>query len=87
MEKINLHTHTSFCDGKNSPEEMILSAIQKGFTALGFSGHSLFPFARSWHIAPREFSLYEKEILRLKEKYSSQIQILLGYYHRMLGNI
>lgn len=79
QQKINLHTHTTFCDGKNTPEDMILSAIDKGFTTLGFSSHSLFPFARSWHIASKEFSNYETTICHLKEKYADKIQILLGY--------
>ena len=30
MIKCDLHTHTVFCDGKNTPEEMVLSAIEKG---------------------------------------------------------
>ena len=40
MIKENFHTHTQFCDGKSTAEEMLLSAIDKGFSALGFSGHS-----------------------------------------------
>ena len=35
-QKINLHTHSVFCDGKNTFEELIQSAINKGFTTLGF---------------------------------------------------
>lgn len=75
----NFHTHSKYCDGKNTAEEMVLSAIEKGFDTLGFSSHSLFPFARSWHIAPRDFQSYETEILRLKEAYKDKIKILLGY--------
>lgn len=78
-KKINLHTHSTFCDGKNSPEEMILAAIAKGFDVLGFSGHSIYPFARSWHISPRDFDAYEKNIAELKNKYSDKIKILCGY--------
>ena len=40
MRKVNLHTHTLFCDGRDTPEDMVLSAIEKGFSVLGFSGHS-----------------------------------------------
>ena len=36
----NLHTHTTYCDGINTPEQIILTAIDKGFGAIGFSGHS-----------------------------------------------
>lgn len=79
-QKINLHTHCNFCDGDNTPEEMIIAAIQKGFTVLGFSSHSLFPFSKSdWHIPSNKFNEYSTEIRRLAEKYSSQIKILLGF--------
>ena len=39
MIKQNLHTHTIYCDGKDTVEEMVKEAIQKGFSILGFSGH------------------------------------------------
>ena len=29
--KQNLHTHSTFCDGKNTPEEMAQEAISLGF--------------------------------------------------------
>ena len=37
--KANYHTHTVFCDGADTPEDVVLAAIGKGFTHLGFSGH------------------------------------------------
>ena len=30
MTLSDLHTHTSYCDGKDTPEEMIEAAIEKG---------------------------------------------------------
>lgn len=39
-QKQNLHTHTCFCDGKDTPEEMIQEALKRGFDSLGFSMHS-----------------------------------------------
>lgn len=30
MKLQNLHTHTKYCDGKDTPEEIILTAIEKG---------------------------------------------------------
>ena len=38
--KCNYHTHTKYCDGKNTPDEMVQRAIELGFTHLGFSEHS-----------------------------------------------
>ena len=42
--RANAHTHTTFCDGKNSVEEMTLAAIERGFVALGFSMHGWTPY-------------------------------------------
>ena len=36
----NLHTHTKFCDGSNTAEELVEEAIDKGFVSLGFSAHA-----------------------------------------------
>lgn len=76
--KVNLHTHTTYCDGKNSAEEMVLSAIEKGFDILGFSGHSYTPFDESYCMSLENTRLYRKEIARLKEKYKDKITILCG---------
>ena len=48
MAKINLHSHTTYCDGKNSPEEMALAAMDRGFDVFGFSGHSYTAFDESY---------------------------------------
>ena len=65
--KCNYHTHTTFCDGKASPEETARIAFEKKFDILGFSGHSMYPFSSDWHIASREHSAYCAEIERLKK--------------------
>lgn len=72
----NFHTHTTFCDGKNTAEEMVLSAIDKGFDSLGFSGHADTAFDHTYCMTDTEG--YIKEINRLKAKYQDKIQIYLG---------
>jgi histidinol-phosphatase (PHP family) len=74
----NYHTHTHFCDGKNSPEEMVLQAISLGCPELGFSGHSYLPFGESYCMSLADTEKYKAEIRRLQEKYAGQIKILLG---------
>ena len=76
--KVNLHTHTSYCDGKNSPEEMVLDAISAGFDVLGFSGHSYTSFDESYCMSREETEEYKKEIRSLAEKYKDQILVLCG---------
>ena len=79
MLKTNFHMHTRHCDGKNTVEEMIEAAIEKKFDIIGFSGHSAYPFAVDWHIAPRGFSAYIKEVRSLAQKYSNKITVLCGF--------
>lgn len=69
--KANYHTHTTFCDGKNSPREMVEKAIELGFTHLGFSGH----MDADIHM---DLPQYTKEIRNLQIEYEDKIQILCG---------
>ena len=72
----NYHTHSTFCDGINTPEEMVIAAIEKGFSALGFTGHITTPFDTEYCM--QDIPSYIAEIKRLKEKYKKDIQIYLG---------
>ena len=72
----NLHTHTLFCDGKSSAEEVVLSAIKKGFSSIGFSGHGYTNFDLTYCM--KNTDAYINEIMQLKEKYKNDIQIYLG---------
>ncbi len=76
--KVNLHTHTNFCDGKNTPEELVREAIALGMDTLGFSGHSHTPFDAGYTMSQKGTEQYCKEILRLKEQYADKIDLLLG---------
>ena len=72
----NLHTHTNFCDGKNTPEEMIEAAINLGLDSLGFSGHCPTVCNTDWEM--HDHSGYAKKIAELKEKYAGKIDVYLG---------
>ncbi len=75
----NFHTHSAFCDGKNTCEEMLIAALDCGLDALGFSGHAMWPFAGDCHIAINSFGEYVEEINRLKMLYHNKIQLFCGY--------
>lgn len=79
MKKTNFHTHTTFCDGKNTLEENVLEAIEKGFDLIGFSSHSMLPFSSDWHLNIQDYGTYSSEIERLKTTYSDKIKILKGF--------
>lgn len=74
----NYHCHTQYCDGASSAEEMVLAAIKAGFPALGFSSHAPVPFETVWTMPMHKREEYTAEVLRLKEKYSDDIQIYRG---------
>ena len=72
------HIHTKFCDGENTPEEMIETALERGFSVLGFSMHSPEVDYGDWIIPAEKAAEYRKEIARLKEKYAGKITVLCG---------
>ena len=74
----DFHTHTTFCDGKNTPEEMVKEAISRGMKRIGFSGHSYLRFGLDYCMQGEGIENYKKEVRRLKEKYKDQIEIFLG---------
>ena len=78
MIRSDYHVHTSFCDGKNSPEEVVQAALSLGMSCLGFSAHSCVSFDPGYCLSPASTSAYRAEILRLRERYRGRIRILLG---------
>lgn len=81
--KQNLHTHSIYCDGINTPEEMVLAAIEKGFQSIGFSSHG---FLRGLPQPADKIEDYKKEIAELKDKYAVDIEIFCGLECEMTGN-
>ncbi len=76
--KCDLHTHTCFCDGANTPEAMVQEAIARGMETIGLSGHSYVSFDPGWCMSPEEILEYRAEIARLKSVYGDRIRILCG---------
>ena len=72
------HMHTTFCDGHNTAEEMVLSAIEKGMDTVGISGHSYTWFDERYCMKKESVPVYMAEIVRLKQKYADKIKVLCG---------
>ena len=77
MKLSNYHTHTTYCDGKDRPEEIVREAIRLGCPELGFSGHAYVTFDDCC-MTPQGTLDYQREIHALQEKYRDQITIYLG---------
>lgn len=83
--KFDLHTHHERCGhAAGTVEDYINAAIAKGLNVIGISDHSPYFGHRDNHpfpniaMAASEFPFYVEEVLRLKQKYSDKIEVLLG---------
>ena len=74
----NLHTHTTYCDGTLSVEDMIIAAVKCGGSSIGFSEHSYVPFDKEFSMDLEDTPGYMSEVTALKEKYMNDIDIFLG---------
>lgn len=74
----NFHTHTVWCDGKNTPREMAEAAVAKGFGMLGFSSHMALPEGGEGTVAPGRAQAYVAEIRALAREYAGRLEILCG---------
>lgn len=71
------HMHSVLSDGKNTHEEMIRAAIEKGLDEIGFSDHiCLKPV--DWSIAQVDLPVMVEQVQALKEKYKDKITVKLG---------
>ena len=78
MKPFTYHNHTTFCDGKNTVEEMVLSAIAHGCDSIGLSEHSFVSIDHTYGIFGDEISIYRSEVQAAKEKYKDKINVFLG---------
>ena len=76
--KTNFHTHSTWCDGRNTPEEMAEAAVAKGFSALGFSSHALLPGRQEGMLSPETISGYAADVRAVRDRHAGEIKIFLG---------
>ncbi len=78
MQLTNFHTHTIYSDGNDTPREMIESAVNSGFKALGFTDHSYTHVQEDYPMTLEGEKEYRKEIRALAKEYSDRIRIYCG---------
>lgn len=86
--KQNLHIHTTYVDGKDTPEEIVLKAIEKGFDSIGFSEHTYIAYSSySNQLTAERMLQYKGEIQHLKEAYKDQIEIFCGLEYELFSDV
>ena len=71
----DLHMHTTWSDGENTPEEMIEEAIRLGLETVGISDHSS---GDPCGMTLEQSVEYRAEMTCLKQKYAGKIRVLCG---------
>ena len=74
----NLHMHSTWDDGRNTVEEMILASKEAGLESVGVSVHSPLPFENEWGCPKERLPEYIAEVRALQKKYAGRIGVYLG---------
>jgi histidinol-phosphatase (PHP family) len=78
MVNFDYHIHTQLSDGANRHEEMVLSAIEKGFDEIGFSDHFCISHPCNWAVDIDGIPKLEENVREMQLKYGDRINILFG---------
>lgn len=82
----NFHSHTQFCDGRESMEAMATQAVRVGMEHYGFSPHSPIPVPSSCNMKHKDVAAYIAEYNRLKNLYAGRINLYLSMEIDYLGD-
>ena len=75
MELFDLHVHSVFSDGRDTPRDIVISAIEKGVKTLGFSDHSYTEFDERYCIQRDKQAEYIRTINELKNEFSDNMML------------
>ncbi len=74
----NFHSHTQFCDGKASMEEMAAAALGQGMEHYGFSPHSPIICPSGANMKADDLQAYFDEAARLRDLYGDKLEVYTG---------
>ncbi len=88
MIRMDFHTHTTYCDGANTPREMVEQAWKMGFTDFGISGHADFSFYEpGFGMSDAVLKQYREELLALREEFRGRMNLYIGIELDCLGPV
>lgn len=74
--RYNFHSHTQFCDGRDTMEHFAAQACDEGFLHYGFSPHSPLPgVASPCNMSAEQVPVYLAEAKRLRELYQGKMSV------------
>lgn len=75
---VNLHSHTEFCDGRASMEQIAKAAYDAGFKIWGISPHSPICCPSGANMKAEDLNAYIYEANNLKREYAGKMRVLTG---------
>ena len=88
MLHTDFHTHTTFCDGKSTPREMVEAAYRMGMIDFGVSGHADFSmFEPGFGMDDEKLRQYTEELQELREEYRGKMNLYIGIELDGLGPV
>ena len=78
MTRQNLHAHTVYDDGRDTPRAMIEAALAAGFASAGLSLHSPLPFENEWAAKREDAGAFLRELRALREEFAGRIGVYAG---------
>lgn len=79
----NLHCHTTFDDGADTPEAMVLAAERAGLRSLGISLHCPIPGEDDWCCPAERELLFIDTLHALRAQYAGRIELWCGLEYDM----
>ena len=74
----NLHTHSTWCDGRDTVEATVLQALELGFDSVGFSEHSPMFYAPTHGMDRDAVGKYLADVRSVGERYRDRIRVFCG---------
>ncbi len=74
----DFHIHTNYCDGTNTPEEIVNAAIKLNMKKIGLVCHSYTDFDDSYCIKLDRYKEFISEVRRVAEMYKDNIEVFCG---------
>lgn len=77
-DKYNLHSHTQYCDGRNTLREMVSAAADHGFRIWGVSPHSPICIESPCNMSRESVPQYLDECCGLRQEFAGSMTLLMA---------
>ena len=69
--RYTFHSHTQYCDGRATVDEMARAAVEAGFRFYGFSPHSPIPIESPCNMSKDDVDAYKADVEAVRARYSN----------------